>query len=158
MMAAAKEWLTAVVTVTLLLSVAQLLIPEGILRETASFIGGLILLLALVQPLWQLELSDIRPDFSEYARTVERRQSELEAAQNTELAQRIGSETEAYISDKARSLGLALTVRVTVEPGDDGVPIPVEVELTGPRSGELAAWLETELGLSAERQVWNEEN
>ena len=44
MMAAARAWLTAVVSVTLLLSVVQTLIPKGSLREIASFVGGLLLL------------------------------------------------------------------------------------------------------------------
>ena len=39
MMAAARAWLTAVVSVTLLLSVVQTLTPKGSLREIASFVG-----------------------------------------------------------------------------------------------------------------------
>ena len=44
MMAAARAWLTAVVSVTLLLSVVQTLMPKGSLREITSFVGGLLLL------------------------------------------------------------------------------------------------------------------
>ena len=40
-----RTWLTAVAAVTLLLSVVQQLVPPGSLRETASFAGGLILVL-----------------------------------------------------------------------------------------------------------------
>ena len=36
------------------------------------------------------------------------------------------------------------------------VPVPVSVELTGPRSEVLSRWLVSELGVPAERQVWNE--
>ena len=39
MMAAARTWLTAVAAVTLLLSVAAMLVPQGSLREIASFTG-----------------------------------------------------------------------------------------------------------------------
>ena len=53
-------------------------------------------------------------------------------------------------------MGLTLRVRVTAEMGGSGVPVPVRAELTGPWSGPLSGWLETELGLPAERQVWNE--
>ena len=156
MMAAAREWLTAVAAVTLLLSVAQLLVPPGNLREIASFVGGLILLAAMMQPLLKIDLSDIQLDFSSYQGAVEQRQAELENTQKEELTSLIEAETEAYISDKAKSMGLTLKVRVTAEADEGGMPVPVRVEITGPWSGGLSGWLETELGLPAERQVWNE--
>lgn len=157
MMAAAREWLTAVAAVTLLLSVAQLLVPPGNLREIASFVGGLILLAAIMQPLLKIDLSDIQLDFSSYQGAVEQRQAELENTQKEELTSLIEAETEAYISDKAKSMGLTLKVRVTAEADEGGMPVPVRVEITGPWSGGLSGWLETELGLPAERQVWNED-
>ena len=157
MMAAAREWLTAVAAVTLLLSVAQLLVPPGNLREIASFVGGLILLAAMMQPLLKIDLSDIQLDFSSYQGAVEQRQAELENTQKEELTSLIEAETEAYISDKAKSMGLTLKVRVTAEADEGGMPVPVRVEITGPWSGGLSRWLETELGLPAERQVWNED-
>ena len=157
MMAAAREWLTAVASVTLLLSVAQLLVPPGNLREIASFVGGLILLAVMMQPLLKIDLSDIQMDFSSYQGAVEQRQAELENTQKEELTSLIEAETEAYISDKAKSMGLTLKVRVTAEADEGGMPVPVRVEITGPWSGGLSGWLETELGLPAERQVWNED-
>ena len=157
MMAAAREWLTAVAAVTLLLSVAQLLVPPGNLREIASFVGGLILLAAMMQPLLKIDLSDIQMDFSSYQEAVEQRQAELKNTQKEELTSLIEAETEAYISDKAKSMGLTLKVRVTAEADEGGMPVPVRVEITGPWSGGLSGWLETELGLPAERQVWNED-
>lgn len=157
MIAALREWLTAVAAVSLLLSVVQFLIPKGPLRETASFIGGLILLTALLRPVLELDLSGLQLDLTAYQETVEQRRSEMETAQKEELAGLIEAETAAYISDKAAAMGLALQVRVTAEPDAEGVPVPSRAELTGPRSEKLALWLETELGLPAERQVWHED-
>ena len=149
MMAAARAWLTAVVSVTLLLSVVQTLIPKGSLREIASFVGGLLLLAVLLRPLGNVDLSAVSLDLSAYRQTVEREGQK-------ELLGLIEAELESYISDKAADMGLTLRVQVTVEPDGSGVPVPVSVELTGPRSEVLSRWLETELGVPAERQVWNE--
>ena len=157
MMAAARTWLTAVVAVTLLLSVLQMLVPPGNLREIASFVGGLILLAVMMQPLLRIDLSDVQLDFSAYQETLEQRQAELENTRQEELTSLIETETAAYISDKAKSMGLTLKVRVTAEADEGGMPVPVRVEITGPWSGGLSRWLETELGLPAERQVWNED-
>lgn len=150
-----RTWLTAVAAVTLLLSVVQQLVPPGSLREAASFAGGLILLTVLLQPLAALRGADLDLSFQDCRQAVEQQQTELEDRRQAELAALIESAAAAYISDKADSMGLALEARVTAEAAD-GVPVPVRVTLTGEKSGELSRWLETELGIPAERQVWNE--
>ena len=78
MMAAARAWLTAVVSVTLLLSVVQTLTPKGSLREIASFVGGLLLLAVLLRPLGSVDLSAVSLNLDAYRQTVEQRQAELE--------------------------------------------------------------------------------
>ena len=156
MMAAARAWLTAVVSVTLLLSVIQMLTPKGSLREITSFVGGLLLLAVLLRPLGSVDLSAGSLDLSACRQTVEQRQAELEQEGQKELIGLIEAELGSYIWDKAADLGLTLQVQVTVEPDGSGVPATVAVELTGPKSEALSQWLETELGVPAERQVWNE--
>lgn len=66
MMAAARAWLTAVVSVTLLLSVVQTLTPKGSLREIASFVGGLLLLAVLLRPLGSVDLSAVSLNLDAY--------------------------------------------------------------------------------------------
>ena len=140
----------------LLLSVVQTLMPKGSLREITSFVGGLLLLAVLLRPLGSVDLSAVSLNLDAYRQTVEQRQAELEQEGQKELVGLIEAELESYISDKAADMGLTLRVQVTVEPDGSGVPVPVSVELTGPRSEVLSRWLETELGVPAERQVWNE--
>lgn len=158
MIGAVREWLTSIVVVTMLLSVAQTLIPEGTVRRIASFTGGLILLAALLQPALRTDLGRLRLNFSDYAGAIEDRRSELDNAGKEELAGLIEERTAAYILDKANTLGLAVTVQVETETGTGGVPVPVSVQLTGRRDEALAAYIEGELGIPRERQVWHEEN
>ena len=116
MMAAARAWLTAVVSVTLLLSVIQMLTPKGSLREITSFVGGLLLLTVLLRPLGSVDLSAVSLNLDAYRQTVEQRQAELEQEGQKELVGLIEAELESYISDKAADMGLTLRVQVTVEP------------------------------------------
>ena len=156
MIAALRAWLTAIVTVTLLLSVAQTLIPEGSLRKVASFTGGLILLIVMLRPVLGADLERLDLDLDAYAAAIQERQADLEAVQQAELAAGIAARTEAYIKDKAASLGLAVDVRVKTAENAEGVPLPAAVDIAGPPSEELAAYMERELGISRERQVWHE--
>lgn len=156
MITAVREWLASVVAVTLLLTVAQALIPEGSIRKIAAFTGGLALLAALLQPVLRTDLSRLDLNLDIYNQAVEERQAELEEAREEELASVIASRTEAYILDKAAQLGLSVKVRAETRAGAEGVPLPWAAEIEGLRSEELAAYMERELGIPRERQVWHE--
>jgi stage III sporulation protein AF len=156
MIGAVGSWLRSVAAVTLLLSVVQILIPEGALRRVAGFTGGLLLLAALLQPLRRADFGWLGLDLTEYRAAIEARSAELSASEKEALADIIEARTAAYISDKADALGSPVAVRVETRPGEDGVPLPWSAELEGSRSQALAAWVEGELGIPAERQVWHE--
>ena len=157
MMAALREWLTSVVVVSVLLAVVQTLIPEGTVRKIGAFTGGLILLVTLLQPLLGVDFEDLELRLEQSRETVEQRQQELEQAGERELAELIERQTAAYIWDKADALGLDLSAEVRVERGPDGIPLPVSATLTGTYSEALSAYLERELGIPRERQVWHED-
>ena len=157
MVEALKEWVTSIVLVTMLLSVAQTLIPEGSIRKISSFTGGLILLIALLQPILGTDLSRLELRTENYERAVRERQEELEEAGKSSLSDIIAEQTAAYISDKADTLGIAVTVKVLVEPGADGIPVPAAARLVGQPSEELVSYMVQELGIPRERQVWKDE-
>ena len=156
-MGALREWLTSVVVVSVLLAVVQTLIPEGTVRKIGAFTGGLILLVTLLQPLLGVDFEDLELRLEQSRETVEQRQQELEQAGEREMAELIEQQTAAYIWDKADALGLDLSAEVRVERGPDGIPLPVSATLTGTYSEALSAYLERELGIPRERQVWHED-
>ena len=95
MMETLRSYLTGVVIVTMLLSLVQTLVPEGTLRQAASFTGGLVLLAALLGPVLDLDLTGMEGGFSRWREEVAQRQEELLEAQESELSARIAAETEA---------------------------------------------------------------
>ena len=124
-----RQWLTCIVAVSMLLSVVQRLVPKGSLHRAASFLGGLVLLAVVLEPLPGLDLSGLEvPDWREETQKVRR---EMEAQEESALAEGIAERTQAYISDKADALGLTLRVRVGTRPGEDGVPLPWSAEVEG---------------------------
>jgi len=155
MMITLKNWLTAILAATLLLTVAEKLVPEGSLRKIASMTGGLILLIVLVQPLTKLQLGRLQIDYDSYSASIEERQAELQAENEAELTELIVERTEAYILDKAAALGISCQVEVTTKTGEDGIPRPDSAVLSCGESAELAAYLENELGIPKERQVFH---
>ena len=68
----------------------------------------------------------------------------------------ISAETCAYILDKATELGAEISVEVQLT--DENLPVPKSVFLEGNISPygkkQLTGWMETELGIPEEHQIW----
>lgn len=154
-MEAVREWLTSVVLVTMGLSVMQAIIPDGQIRKTASFLGGLVLMVVLLQPIFGMDAEAlIWSEF--YEDQVKMCQKELERRTRAEWETIIEQEVAAYISDQADTLGLEISAEVLADTGNDGLPV-LSAELVGEPSEVLKTYLEEELGIPRERQVWNHE-
>ena len=153
MMHAIQEWLAAVVVVAMLLSVVQVLIPEGPIRKIASFTGGLILMVTLLRPVLGMDLSRLELRLHTYEAAIQDRQQELEENGKTELAKLIEERTAAYISDKGAALGVNCHAVVETELRS-GVPYPCAVTLDVERNETLAACIAADLGIGKEAQVW----
>lgn len=155
-MDALRSWMSTLVAVTLLLSLVQALIPEGGVRRIASFTGGLILLAVLLRPLLNVELLQFRLEWEDLRESMWEQQVNLEEETRSALAGRIAESTAAYISDKAAEMGLDAVPCVRTICREDGVILPDRVELPIPYSAPLSAYIQQELGIPAERQVWDE--
>ena len=99
MMEAVRGWLTGVVAVSVLLYLVRVLAPKGAVGRVAEFTGGLLLLLALLQPLsslagdWEAALPDLQ-------REMEQRQAVLETYREAVIEEAL----DAYQSDIDREV------------------------------------------------------
>ena len=152
-----KAWLLGIVLTSLAAGLARQLAPKGREQAMVRLAGGLLLALAILRPLaggsWaglELEADGLTLRGEELADAYRKNQQEA-------LSAIIAEKTEAYIWDKANRLGLVCAVSVTAPPGESGIPLPASVTIRGTYSGELARWLEEEVGIPAEKQIWLEE-
>ena len=157
MMESLRTWLSSIVAVTLLIAMAESLVPEGTMRRVAGFTGGLVLLLALVRPVLAGGLPDLTLETEKWTAAIEEEQASLSRQGEDALAALIAERTASYIWDKGAALGLEVTANVETRTGEAGLPVPQRVELEGPYSKELADYITHELNIPPERQVWNEQ-
>ncbi len=157
MMESLRTWLSSIVAVTLLIAMAESLVPEGTMRRVAGFTGGLVLLLALVRPVLAGGLPDLTLETEKWTAAIEEEQADLSRQGEDALAGLIAERTASYIWDKGAALGLEVTAAVETRTGEEGIPVPYSVELEGPYSQELASYITEELDIPPERQVWNEQ-
>jgi hypothetical protein len=152
-----SSWLISVFAVSMIISIAESMMPEGRVKVFGRFTCGLILMFAVLYPL----ISAGRPDLSfigsGYSQRIEDRRKALEADGADSLKALIESRAEAYISDKASSLSLACRVSVEAEVGGDGIPRPYSAKLSIPENRALSDYISNDVGISPERQTWNAE-
>ena len=141
-----RSWLLSVTACAVLVSIVQQLTDGGTMKKIVRFVGGMVLMLAMLRPLLSLTF-----DLPE----VEALKETLNAEQDSALGDSIAAQTQAYIEDKASSLGLS--VRAEVQTAlRDGVPFPDSVTLYGENSAALGAYIVQELGIAEENQLWIE--
>ena len=153
MIDAVREWIRSIVMVTMLLSVGQAMVPEGQIRKIFSFSGGLVLVIVLLHPVLGLEGSVLIEPLEVYERQIFKQKEDLEQMVRAEQETIIEENLTAYISDKAEALEEGGSVRIRAETAEDGT-VTLSAELVGQPSEPLTEYLEQELGIPRERQVW----
>ena len=150
-----RQWLLGVVLTAFAGGLARQLAPKGRERALVGLVCGLLLTLALLEPLAELEWAAAARDWPGPAQAAlaESYRQEGQAALSAVIAEK----TEAYILDKADRLGLRCAVEVAVSAGESGIPLPDAVTIRGGYSAALAACIEEEVGVPPEKQIWLEE-
>lgn len=150
-----RTWILGVTAAAVVLAAAQALMPEGAVKRVGRFTGGLVLCLALLQPLAALEHIDWSggiPDLPAVAATGEEKDP---------MKPIIEGELAAYIEEQGKKLGADLRARVTCTSDENGVPVPryaaVSGRLTEPQRQALSAVIAGDLGIPAADQSFREE-
>lgn len=149
-----RTWLLGIVATALILTVIYRLAPAGKLRPAARFVGGLVLLMAVLGPLARVDL-DWDTSFSACAGSIQEQIDDYRAANEQRTAALIAGEVEAYISDKGNEKGLVCHPAVTTRL-EQGVPFPDTVVMDIPLDEDLSACIAADLGIPRERQIWQE--
>lgn len=123
---------------------------SGIIR----MLCGAVMTLSLVSPFLGRRLEDLSGISCAMDREASAAVEQGEAMAQKELEEIIKSRCEAYILDKAKELGVQITVRITL----DGQQIPAMAEIQGQLSpyakGTLKRILEKDLGIGEANQRW----
>ena len=111
-----RSWLLSVTACAVLVSIVQQLTDGGTMKKIVRFVGGMVLMLAMLRPLLSLTFDLPELDGGHYREAVEALKETLNAEQDSALGDSIAAQTQAYIEDKASSLGLS--VRAEVKDGE----------------------------------------
>ena len=118
---------------------------------------GLFMTLTVLSPIAQIKLNDLEDYFKSI--TLESSLASEAGENDARVARReiIKSRCETYILDKAASLGLELSVSVTLS--EDDMPVPTAIQITGNCSPYykrvLSNYIEENLDIEEDKQIWS---
>ncbi len=155
-----RTWVLAVTASSLVIAVADALMPRGTVKQVGKLAGGLILVLVLLQPLARLDYRDLYDRVSTLPAGA-LTQETLEDQTAIPLEEGIEEGLAAYIAEKGAGLGCPCTAQVDCAPDASGVPIPARVTVTGVFTPDQKKALQTliarDLGVGPEDQQYREE-
>ena len=156
MIDALQTWLLGITAAALCIALAEQLVIQPGIKRVLRLAGGVILLIVLLGPLNRLSESHWDFTFTNPAEEQEALEEELRESGQTALQQGIAETLAAYIWDKGRSLGADCEVSVAVSMDETGIPVIETVTLAGGYHDLFSKWLEEEMGVPREDQIWQE--
>ena len=156
-----RDWLMGVTCAAMAVALAESLMPQGTVKKIGRLTGGLLLLLAMLQPLLRWQGIDLGELMAGYEVEVQGYSTALEEENQNLMKELIAEEAGAYIVDKAAQLGCVCTAAVEVETGEAGWPVPwsaqVQGSWTAEQKNQLSKAVAQELDIPADRQSFKED-
>ena len=155
MIAFFRSWLLGLIGAALLCAIASELTPKGGAKRVQTMLCGIVMIAALLLPLLRLDLSDYALELAKSRKATEAVTKNADEISERLNRRSIEAELEAYILDKAQTLGAQVErVSVAVRWSTEGVWVPSAVTLDGAYHAALAKLIEGELGIAAADQSW----
>ena len=152
-----KGYFFGIAAAAMAVSILAALLRKGLLRQVFLLAGGVLITIQVLSPLARGELAQFGQYLSGLQIVKDEIASGIEVENQEILAQIIKEKTEAYILDKAASLGASVRAEAEVRQGSQ-YPYPWSCEVTGLLTPEQQRQLSSDLSLSLsipeERQVF----
>ena len=120
-------------------------------------LSGLVIVILMISPVTQISFKDLTWYLDDLAARADEYATAGKIAAENSINGIIKKQTEAYILDKAESLGLEIAVEVELNGDNNSVPCGVTIKgEASPFAKEImSAYIEKNLGIPKGQQRWN---
>ncbi len=153
-----QNWIMRITLVALLVSIAAGLMPEGTPKRLGRFLCGLVMMIGIITPLYELADEGLFVEAFSISETEAAAWEDIEQAQLRFQKKVIETELAAYVWDKAQDE--SITVEVYCEVSPEGVYTPHTLTVWGadPETQQMLQEMVTaELGIPAAQQRYEKE-
>lgn len=151
-----KNYVMSIVIAGIVCSIAKAMLSKN--TATGKLVGiltGVLMCVTILTPLTRISFDHITDYFDTLSMDADYYTQSGKTAMQTDIETIIKSQTEAYILDKAKSMGLEVAVEVEL---DDNNSVPCGVTITGAISPYakrvMEVYIEETIGISKENQQW----
>ncbi len=157
-MGSIKAYVFRIIAAAIVCSIAGCLLkdktPSG---RMVHLLCGILMSITILSPIAGISFQNLTNIYSSISLDAEQYVTDGKKAAQEDAADIIKSQTEAYILDKAKSLGLQIAVEVELDVSNYSVPCGAVI--TGAVSpyakGTLETYMQEQLGIPKENQQWN---
>lgn len=150
-----REWILSILACALVLSLLRALMPKGSVRKVGELAIGMVLFLVIVRPLTELTPAWLTHIFADQVTAASAYPDDLTVTNESYLESVMSQRCEEYIISQAQKLGVEIAAEVECV-WQGGYPVPDKVVLVGTASKELERMIQSELGVAADRIVYEE--
>lgn len=152
-----KTYILSIVAAAIVCAVTRSLLNEkSAAGQIVRLLGGLLMTITVIAPLADITFEHITDYFDDLSIETDGYVESGETAAQESMKGIIKSQTEAYILDKANSMGLEIAVEVVLDDSNNSVPCGVKIiGALSPYAKEvMGTYMEDTLGIAKENQQW----
>jgi len=152
-----KSYVLSIIVAAIICAAAGILLPpKTAVGQIVKLLSGTLLIVTVVSPLTNISFRNITDYLNGLSSAADVFVEDGRAAAQAEIGAIIKTETEAYILDKARQMGLQIVVEVALDENNHSIPCGVTISGTlSPYSKEnLSNYIADTLGIAKEKQIW----
>lgn len=153
-----RNWILGLAGASVFCGIMLELCPKGAVKNAVKTVCALVMTIALVSPLFEIDMPSYSVNMAKYRSEGEKIAASAKESADSYSRTIIEEECRAYILDKAEVLGVdAGDVSVRLKWSDEGFWYPVECFVSAPYSPQLAGIIESELGITKDNQEWKKD-
>ncbi len=151
-----KNYIISIIIAGIVCSILDLLLDKKTATgKIAKILTGILMSVTILTPFTNISFKYITNYFDSLSFNADNYVEQGKTSAQISISEIIKSQTEAYILDKAKSMGLDVSVEVEL---DDNNSVPCGVTIVGEISpyakGLMMSYIEESIGITRENQRW----
>lgn len=150
-----REYILRIIIASMLCSALANLMSKGKAQAIFKMVCGMFLLVIMIRPLTNLSPVELENVFLDFKNNASECVSYGEQLAKVQAAEYIKTKSEAYILNKAAMLGA--DIRIEIQLDESNIPCSARVmgEPSAMIQDSISQIIETDLGITKERQEWS---